>query len=42
MVHKHVNLVDLVKSFPTGIYYLLAKIGVDIEENEPNKVCSFG
>ena len=34
----HVNLVDLVKSFPTSIYYVLAKIGVDTAENEPLKV----
>ena len=35
-MQKHVNLVDLVKSFPTNtsIYYLLAKIGVDTAENE--------
>ena len=42
-VQKHVNLVDLVKSFPaTSNEYLLAKFGVDAEENEPCKVCSFG
>ena len=35
----HVNLVDLVKSFPTSIYYLLAKIGFDRAENEPLSVC---
>ena len=43
-VQKHVNLVDLVKSFPTNLLfeqiansneYLLAKIGVDTAENEP-------
>ena len=35
-VQKFVNLVDLVKSFPTNTYYLLAKIGVDTpDENEP-------
>ena len=39
-----VNLVDLVKSFQTGliqtgIYYLLAKFGVDTAENGPLKVC---
>ena len=33
-MQKHVNLVDLVKSFPTNIY-LLAKIDVDTAENEP-------
>ena len=32
---KSVNLVDLVKSFPTSILYLLAKIGVDTAENGP-------
>ena len=37
-MQKHVNLVDLVKSFPTNIYYLLAKIGADTAENEPLKV----
>ena len=55
-MQKHVNLVDLVKSFlsmslflnllfETDSYsneYLLAKFGVDTEENEPHKVCSFG
>ena len=34
-----VNLVDLVKSFQTSIYYLLAKFGVDTAENGPPKVC---
>ena len=34
-VQKHVNRVDLVKSFPTSIYYLLPKIGFDTAENEP-------
>ena len=38
-VHKLVNLVDLVKSFQTSIYYLLANIGVDTAENGPPKVC---
>ena len=37
-VQKYADLVDLVKSFPTSIYYLLAKIGVDTAENEPLKV----
>ena len=37
-VQKHVNIVDLVKSSPTSIYYLLANIGVDTAENEPLKV----
>ena len=36
---KCVNLVDLVKSFQTSIYCLLAKIGVDTAENRPLKVC---
>ena len=38
----HVNLVDLVKSFPTdpnSNEYLLAKIGCDTAEDEPLKVC---
>ena len=35
-MQKYVNLVDLVKSFPTSIY--LQKIGVDSAENEPPKV----
>ena len=34
-MQKHVNLVDLVKSFPTNIF--LQKFGVDTEENEPIK-----
>ena len=38
-VQKRVNLVDLVKSFQTSIYYLLAKFGFDTAENEPLKVC---
>ena len=38
-VHKYVNIVDLVKSFPTNSNeYLLAKIGVDTAENEPLEV----
>ena len=44
-VQKHAHLVDLVKSFPTianSNEYLIAKFGVDTEENEPCKVCSFG
>ena len=44
-VQKGVNLVDLVKSFQTSIYYLLTKFGVDTAglptsqpaENEPLK-----
>ena len=35
-VQKYVNLVDLVKSFPTSIYW--QKIGVDTAENEPLEV----
>ena len=38
-VQKYVNLVDLVKSFQTSIYYLLAKIDFDTAENEPLKDC---
>ena len=38
-VQKHVNLVDLVKSFPKNVF---AKFGVDTAENEPHKVWSFG
>ena len=36
-VQKYAYLVDLVKSFPTSIYLVLAKIGVDTAENEPSK-----
>ena len=32
-VRKCVNLVDLVKSFQTSTYYLLATFGVDTAEN---------
>ena len=39
-MQKHVNLVDLAKSFPMNVYYLLTKIGVDTAENEPLKVHS--
>ena len=38
-VQKYVNLVDLVKSFLTSIYYLLANIRVDTAENGLLKVC---
>ena len=38
-VEKYVNLLDLVKSFQTSIYYLLAKIGFDTAENGPLKIC---
>ena len=37
-VHKCVDLVGFVKSFPMGIYYLLEKTGVDTAENEPVSV----
>ena len=42
-VQNCVDLVDLVKSFPTipiptSMYYLLAKIGVDTVENGPLNV----
>ena len=33
------DLVDLVKSFPTRVYYLPAKFGFDTAENGPLKVC---
>ena len=42
MVQKHVDLVDLIKSFRTNIYYLLATIGVDTAENEPSEILKFG
>ena len=38
-VQKCVNLVDLVKSFQTSIYFLLAKFGVDTAENGSLEVC---
>ena len=37
-MQKHVDLVDLVKSFQTRIYYLLAKCGFDAAENEPLEI----
>ena len=37
-MQKSVNLVDLVKSFHTSIYYLLANIDFDTAENELLKV----
>ena len=41
-MQKNVNLVDLVKSFPTNILnYFLAKFGVDTVENEPSELWSF-
>ena len=36
---KGVHCVDLGESFPTTIYYLLAKCGFDTAENEPCEVC---
>ena len=36
-MQNHVNLVDLVKSFPTSIFF--AKFGFDTAENESLKVC---
>ena len=38
----HVNFVDLVKSFLTNIYHLLAKIGVDTAENELSEILKLG
>ena len=35
---KGVHSVDLGESFPTSIYYLLAKFGFDTAKNEPLKV----
>ena len=40
-MQKPVNLVDLVKSVPTSIYYLLAKFGFDTAENEYYSQFSF-
>ena len=37
-MQQYANLVNLVKSFPTNIYLVLAKFGVDTAENEPLKV----
>ena len=37
-MQKSVNLVDIVKSFPTSIQYFLANIGVDTTENESLKI----
>ena len=37
-VQEHVNLVDLVKSFPMSTYNLLAKLDFDTAENEPFKL----
>ena len=34
-MQKHVNRVDLVKSFQTSIYYLVANSGFDTAEDEP-------
>ena len=38
-VQKCVNLVDLVESFQNSNEYLLAKFGVDTDENEPLNAC---
>ena len=43
-MQKHVNLVDVVKSFPTTIYYFiymysLAKFGFDTAEKDSLKAC---
>ena len=40
-VQKHVNLVDLAKSFPTS-RYLLAEFSFDAAENEPLEIWTFG
>ena len=40
-VQRDVNLIDLIKSCPTRVYYylvLLAKLGFDTAEIEPRKV----
>ena len=34
----NVNLINLVKRFPTNIFYLLAKSGFDTAANEPFKI----
>ena len=36
---RNVNLMDIAKSFPTSIYYLLPKIDFDTANNESLKVC---
>ena len=41
-MQTYVNLVDLFKTQELSNAYFLAKFGVDTEENEPYKVCSFG
>ena len=42
-MQKFVNIVDLVKSFPTSvliiIYYLVANISFDTAENKSSKIC---
>ena len=38
-MQKHVDLVDLVRSFPTNIYFQKFKFGFDTIENESVKVC---
>ena len=40
-MQKHVDIVDLVKSFQRILKYFLAKIGVDTAEDKPLKVNSF-
>ena len=35
----YVNLIDLLESFRTSIYYLVAEIVFDTAENETSKVC---
>ena len=38
-MQKHVNFVDLVKSFPTtGNEYFVAKFGFDTADNKPDKI----
>ena len=41
-MQKHVKLVDLVKTQELSNEYFLANFGIDTEQNEPDKVCSFG
>ena len=36
-MQKYVNIVDLVKSFPTSIYYTFAELGVDTAERERDR-----
>ena len=39
MQNKHVNLIDIVKSFLASIQHFPPKIGFGKAENEPFKVC---